>query len=432
MNLFNINSDEPFIRYMGGKQYACKKLASYLPSNLDEMVSPFIGGGSFELFCGANRDIRVHAYDNFPTLVRHWNVMLERAGEVMRAANKVFPLSKKLLTDLVVSERIHDPKVFPSPDTDLQIAVILMCMTRQGFNGYYTKTRYFRDKDDPVLDKFEPYDEDFWDIWQNKNLSVGCQEWEITLAKNEDKFFFCDPPYVGHEDYYGQYQTRKTKYQQKPFDHVLLAERLACHKNGGIITYKKNDLILEIYDRPEFEIYHETWHQGSRASQGSEEAKELVIVKSPAMHPDKRGFKDSKIGNPKDICRIYGNYYPLPDATKKVVETNPNTLADFIEKVFASFNPLYPSKTSLESLLRTVDYDKYTCTKTDVRDIIDILLKRGIIEKSAGAHEGSIYYGYPVFEVQNMNAHIKEMREKGIPVKAVPSFSYDYSDDGIN
>lgn len=432
MNLFDINSDEPFIRYMGGKQYACKKLASYLPEGLDEMVSPFIGGGSFELFCGANLNIRVHAYDNFPTLVRHWNIMLERAGEVMRATNKSFPLAKSLLTNLVVSEQIHDPKIFPSPDKDLALAVILMCMTRQGFNGYYTKTRYFRDKDDPVLAKFEPYDEDFWDIWQNKKVSVECQEWEITLAKHENDFFFCDPPYIGHEDYYGQYQTRKTKYKQKPFDHALLAERLAKHKNGGIITYKDNPEVWKLYDRTEFKIYRETWHQGSRASQGSEEAKELVIVKLPAMHPDERLTKPSKIGDPKGICRVYGAYYPVPDSSTTVKMTTPNTLCDFIERAFSAFNPVYPGSTSMQSLLSTVPYDRYGCTKSDVRGIIEVLLQRGIIIEKKGAHKGSIYYGYPVFEITNMNAHIKEMREQGIPVKAVPHFSYEYSEDGIN
>ena len=41
MNLFDLNSDEPFIRYMGGKQFAAKKIMSYAPPNLKTFSKPF-------------------------------------------------------------------------------------------------------------------------------------------------------------------------------------------------------------------------------------------------------------------------------------------------------------------------------------------------------------------------------------------------------
>ena len=120
-----------------------RRLWDTCPKCLDALVSPFIGGGSFELLA-ATSGIRVHAYDNLATLVRHWNIMLEHSGDVMRAANKLFPIKRRVLKDLVVSEKIHDKSVFPSPDADIAFAAILQCMTRQGFNGYYVKTSYFR------------------------------------------------------------------------------------------------------------------------------------------------------------------------------------------------------------------------------------------------------------------------------------------------
>ena len=198
------------------------------------------------MFAAANMDIQVQAYDNMPALVRHWDIMLTRAGEVMRAANRIFPVKRRILNDLIVSEKIHDPKLFPSPDKDLVFAALAMCMTRQGFNGYYMKTCYFRgllDPDDPTLDGktpeskkriaentkvlegFDEWDEQFWDAWQNKNISVEVQHWELTLAKHKNDFLFCDPPYIGLEDYYGQYETRKTKYKQQKFDHALLSKK---------------------------------------------------------------------------------------------------------------------------------------------------------------------------------------------------------------
>lgn len=450
MNLFNFDSDEPFIRYMGGKQYAVKKLETYLPKGLEHLVSPFIGGGSFELYCSAILGIRVEAYDNFPSLVRHWNIMLTRAGEVMRAANKIFPVKRRILKDLVVNEKIHDPNVFPSPAKDITFAAIAMCMTRQGFNGYYMRTSYFRgdydpldhDKDNPedmervekdmkILNKFHKWDEDKWDAWKNDKLSVEVQDWELTLAKHQDDFLFCDPPYVGKEEYYGQYNTRKTKFQPQIFDHALLAERLANHNNGAIITYQddKEGIVKELYDRPEFEIIETKWHQGSRASQGSVEATELIILKEPAMCPSKSKSNFSRIGDLHTICRVYGNYYPLPDSSDTTVEmVRPETLCAWIEKMFSALNPQYPPRISMNSLLGQVPFARYTCTKSHVSFIVNTLIEKGVLTKIEGSHEGSEYIGYPAFEVVDMNAHIKEMREQGITVKAVPHFSYDYDE----
>ena len=430
MNLFDVNQDKPFIRYMGGKQYAAKKILSYAPESLDHMVSPFIGGGSVELYAAANMQIRVEAYDNMASLVRHWNIMLTRAGEVMRAANKIFPVSKAVLKDLVVSEKIHDPKLFPSPQKDITFAAIAMCMTRQGFNGYYMKTSYFRDKDDPVLEKYEPWDEEYWDLWQNNNLSVEVQDWEITLSKHKDDFLFCDPPYYGLEHYYGQYETKETKYKQKPFDHEHFADRLEQHKNGVILTYQDDDegKIRELYDRPCFEVIETAWHQGSRASQGSDDATELIILKEPAMAPTKRKLKQSAIGSPKDICRVYGNYYPEPDDRTTISQTRPTTLCGWIEKKFACFSPAHPHKCHIDTLLSQVPYGFYACTKSSVRDIIDVLLERGILVKHKGSHNNTEYLGYPTFEVENMNEHIKTMAKQGIPVKAAPHFSYKYDE----
>lgn len=428
MNLFGINSDKPFIRYMGGKQYAAKKIMSYAPPNLKHMVSPFIGGGSVELYAAANMGIRVEAYDNLHTLVRHWNIMLTRAGEVMRTANKIFPVRKHILKDLVVNEKIHDPShILSKPENDVMFAAIAMCMTRQGFNGYYMKTSYFRDVGDPVLARFEQWDENFWDGWQNDNLSVECQDWEITFAKHKHDFLFCDPPYIGLEDYYGQYETRKTKYKLKEFDHEYLAEKCADHRNGIILTYQDDEkgIIRSLYDDPLFDIIETSWHQGSRKSQGSEDATELIILKAPAMSPNKRNSKESLLGNPKEICRCYGGIWDMSRYSEQSYD--PETLCGWLEITFSALNPEYPPKVSMESLLR-VPYGKYSCTKSDVYAIIKVLLERGIIEKTEGSHKDSVYYGYPSFVVKNMNEHIKEMRAQGIPIKAVPHFSYDYDE----
>ena len=431
-DLFPIDYDKPFIRYMGGKQYHKKKIMSYVPPDIKTIVSPFIGGGSVELYAGT-KGIRVIAYDNFPTLVRHWNIMLEHSGEVIRMANKMFPVKQSILKNLIVSEKINSkdafPNGFPSPEYDITFAAIGMCMTRQGFNGYYMKTTYFREIGDKVLDRFQPWDEDYWDNWGNSNLTIDCLDWEETLKRHKTDFLFCDPPYVGKEDYYGQYETKITKYNSKKFNHEHLAQEFAAHENGGIMTYQDDGkgVVRSLYK--DFEIIEWKPHQGSRKSQGTDNAIELIILKEPAMRPSKRAGKNgAKMGDVNDISRLYGKWYSMPDEDITVENALPENLCEWLEKEFACFNPLHPSWKSLDSLFLDCNYARYTCNESDIRGIIKILLERGIIEKHEGSHKDSIYYGYPAFEVEDMNSHIENMKKAGISVKATPHFSYDYDD----
>ena len=291
-----------------------------------------------------------------------------------------------------------------------------------------------------VLDRFDPWDEEYWENWGNSNLSVDCLHWELTLAKHNRDFFFCDPPYYGLEDYYGQYETRKTKYKQEKFDHELLAQRLSEHKNGGIVTYQDDPkgYIKSLYSQYKcFDIIETRWHQGSRKSQGSDEATELIILKEPAMRPSKRAKRQINpeeleefdlIGDPTKIARVYGGYYLKPPFCKEgsSMPYAPETLCEFLELYFSCAHPEYPCRIDLESLLRNIKYDRYSCTKDDVRAIIKSMIERKIIEVNRDNSHNHPRFGYPKYEVKNMNKHIIEMREQGIPVKAGEHFSYDY------
>ena len=448
--LFELDHDKTFIRYMGGKQYGKKKILTYLPPNLKTIVSPFIGGGSVELLA-ATKGIRVNAYDNLPALVRHWNIMLTRAGDVIRAANTIFPVHRRILKDLIVSEKIHSKDIFPSPEKDIAFAALAMCMTRQGFNGYYMKTSYFRglydpkehdlnnpehierlEKDKKVLDRFEKWDEKYWNNWGNKNLSVDLQHWELTLAKHKYDFLFCDPPYVGKEEYYGQYETKDTQYKQEPFNHALLCKKLSQHKNGAIITYQDDPegVVRDLYSKHDcFDIIETSWHQGSRKSQGSDDATELIILKEPAMRPSKRSSSKDKIGDKGKITRVYGGYFHKPPYTQNNPHDYiPETLCEWIEKLFSVVNPGSPCRLEIESILKQVPFDRYTCTKTDVHGIIESMVERNIIIEDKNNSHNYPRFGYPKYEIKNMNKHIQDMRDEGIPVKAIKHFSYDYDE----
>ena len=69
-------SSRSVIRYPGGKFRARKILDELLPSNVRHVFSPFIGGGSFELYL-TEKNIKVEAIDKFLILANFWEQLSE-------------------------------------------------------------------------------------------------------------------------------------------------------------------------------------------------------------------------------------------------------------------------------------------------------------------------------------------------------------------
>ena len=69
------------IPYPGGKHYGRRTIASRLPLLTASLVSPFLGGGSVELYLEA-RGVRVHGSDIFAPLVNLWRHALSNPAAV--------------------------------------------------------------------------------------------------------------------------------------------------------------------------------------------------------------------------------------------------------------------------------------------------------------------------------------------------------------
>ncbi|MGL5079656.1 MAG: DNA adenine methylase, partial [Waterburya sp.] len=63
------------LRYPGGKSKVVDIITARFPKDIDVLVSPFIGGGSVELWASQN-GIKVYAYDGFEPLVNFWKMLL--------------------------------------------------------------------------------------------------------------------------------------------------------------------------------------------------------------------------------------------------------------------------------------------------------------------------------------------------------------------
>jgi DNA adenine methylase len=64
------------LRYPGGKQRAIARILPYIPFEVNELYSPFFGGGSVELAWAAQHQHgKVHGRDVFQPLVAFWNTL---------------------------------------------------------------------------------------------------------------------------------------------------------------------------------------------------------------------------------------------------------------------------------------------------------------------------------------------------------------------
>ena len=78
------------LRYPGGKTRAIEILSKYLPKSISVVCSPFIGGGSFELFVSNHCGIRVYASDLYEPLNNFWHCITRHHSMVCHQVRQMF------------------------------------------------------------------------------------------------------------------------------------------------------------------------------------------------------------------------------------------------------------------------------------------------------------------------------------------------------
>lgn len=267
-------SSKPFMSYRGSKSGVAKTLMRCLPKGITELVSPFVGGGGFELHAAAS-GIKVKAYDNHIGLVRLWKSMLKDANAVVLKVLEDFPGDLHELHRLVSSGDIY--KI----EDDLEFACLALKVGRLSFNGDFLSTSWVCQNFplDKVKRKFGLSVVKKLDVWGNDNMSVEFSNWRDTLSKHTDAFLYCDPPYIGLEYNYGKMR------RDTDFDHVGFAESMCARHSGWAISYIDNPLLRELYKG--YEIVDMKWNQPSLNVVGRKQKdnNEIVILKPPARNP---------------------------------------------------------------------------------------------------------------------------------------------------
>ena len=290
------------IRYAGGKSRAIKHITPYV-TNVDKIVSPFLGGGSLEVHW-ASLGKEVVGYDLFDVLVNFWNVLLNNKEELVEKLKEILPTSEEysrikeilmkwdntqeMLKDWKTDHYKRDEII----ELDKVTAAAYYYFNHNtsygpGYLGWGSSVYLTEKKWNDMIDKISKF--------ELPNLSVEQGSFEEVIPKHNDDFLYLDPPYYLEKDsdnkmFTGIYPMRNIPIHHDGFDHELLRDLLKKHKGGFILSYNNCETIREYYK--EFEFHYPSWNYSmgngekrigkNRIEAGitnSKESHEILIVK---------------------------------------------------------------------------------------------------------------------------------------------------------
>lgn len=236
-----LNNKSP-IRYPGGKTRACKIIDKIINdhfnlSNIDTIISPFFGGGSFEFYMQNKYGLKLIVNDKFTPLYNFWNQIKIDKNKLCEELRKITNISKEDFMN-------YRKTIMTLNDNILDQAIQYFIINRCSFNGSTlsggfseeaSKKRYTPSSITKIelldFSNIDIYNKDFYDF--------------INQSENDENktIIFLDPPY---------YLEKKSKLygnngdMHEDFNHQLLFELIITKKNW-IITYNNCDYIKDLY-----------------------------------------------------------------------------------------------------------------------------------------------------------------------------------------
>lgn len=264
------------LRYAGGKSNAVGLILEHLPAlKSKKIVSPFFGGGSFEIAIAQQLGFQVIGYDIFHVLVNFWQTLLARPAELADALQTMTPtkeaytrnrhillhwwelvkpksLEYTTLNRLVLTD---DEKNRLTTDTLQQAAYYYYNMQLSYgpmFLGWPSSVYLKADRYKSVVDRIRAF--------KAPNLEVRCADFQTAIAAHPDDFLFLDPPYYLGSDskmFKGMYPNCNFAIHHNGFPHETLRDMLKKHKGGFMLTYNDCPTIRTWY--AEFQQVFPSW-----------------------------------------------------------------------------------------------------------------------------------------------------------------------------
>jgi len=270
------------LRYPGGKTRAVKILEKFIPDDVERVISPFFGGGSFENHL-AKKNIPVYGYDFCRPLVDFWQAYLGRKDELFDRLNE---LSESVLkpkywdVDRKSEERLEQKAIFSgwkdialNSEDSFERGIHYFALNRCVFSGLTLIAGPMATK--WIDNKFGPKAIANLRKVEFAVRSVDYRSCFCSIVENNDEFLYLDPPYVMEteekEAIYGNDGD-----MHAGFDHELLRDTLANHNGRWVMSYLDVPRIRELYS--DFKIENVTWTYSMKPGQDRPKGAEIVIT----------------------------------------------------------------------------------------------------------------------------------------------------------
>lgn len=239
------------LRYPGGKTRAVKILTEHMPRDTKTLLSPFFGGGSFELSTGFD----VKANDLFAPLYTFWSVLKSDPEELERRIRAHMPVDKETFTRLRRSIReITDP---------VDVAAAYYVINRCSFSGSTFCGGFSKEASTGRLNESSIKTLRNVNIERFEFSNLDCCEFLEAHPESPGTFVYADPPY-----YISTYIYGKDGDMHESFDHVKFANTIK-RRGDWLLSYNDCAYIRDLYK--DCVIESVSWSYGMNAKKPSSE-----------------------------------------------------------------------------------------------------------------------------------------------------------------
>ena len=249
------------LRYPGGKTRAIQILDRYIQDfKCKRILSPFFGGGSFELYL-YDKGYQVMANDLFKPLYIFWKTVqsVPDLELVVEAVRKKMPISKEQFHALRDSiGKLSEP---------VDIAAAYYIINRTSFSGSTFCGGFSKEAATGRLNESSLKTLSSLKINGIQFSNLNYSEFLDMYPDSDDLVIYADPPY-----YISSYIYGKDGDLHESFNHVAFAKKIKSRKNW-ILSYNDCQFIRDLYK--DCDIFTESWSYGMNSSKGSSE----IIIK---------------------------------------------------------------------------------------------------------------------------------------------------------
>lgn len=246
------------LRYPGGKTRAIKTLETYVDRHFPDetvLVSPFFGGGSFELYM-ADKGYTIYANDLFKPLYTFWKTIQVSVSDVSTLIRSTMPIDK---------DKFHEfRRSILESKNDIQIAAYYYIINRCSFSGStfcggFSSQASAGRLNDSSLKTLESVD--------LTRVHISNEDCIDFLKQHPNNLIYADPPY-----YISSYIYGRDGDLHKQFDHESFATEIKKHPKW-ILSYNDCEYIRNLYS--DCRIFEESWSYGMNSTKKSSE---IVIL----------------------------------------------------------------------------------------------------------------------------------------------------------